>query len=70
VGFEGLGIPNGQGILMVEDAISFANAVIAILDSEELRNKMGLMGGNHVRQTFAWNAIANQLLNYFNNQKS
>jgi glycosyltransferase involved in cell wall biosynthesis len=70
VGFEGLGIPNGQGILMGEDAISFANAVIAILDSEELRNKMGLMGGNHVRQTFAWNAIANQLLNYFNNQKS
>jgi glycosyltransferase involved in cell wall biosynthesis len=55
---------------MGEDAISFANAVIAILDSEELRNKMGLMGGNHVRQTFAWNAIANQLLNYFNNQKS
>lgn len=70
VGFEGLGIPNKQGILMGEDALSFANAVNAILDTEELRNQMGTMGGNHVRQTFAWNAIAQQLLYYFNNQKS
>ena len=70
VGFEGLGIPNKQGILMGEDALSFANAVNAILDTEELQNQMGTMGGNHVRQTFAWNAIAQQLLYYFNNQKS
>ena len=70
VGFAGLGLKNGEGILMAEDPQTFANHVIAILESEELRVKLGEAGGEHIRNTFAWTAVSQQLLQYFDQIKS
>lgn len=69
VGFDGLGLKNGQGILLAVDSSDFADKVILFLDSIELRDKMGLQGGNYVRSNFAWQVISKQLMNYFNELK-
>ena len=70
VGFAGLGLKSGEGILMAEDPKTFAQHVIDILQSEELRKKLGENGGKHVRETFAWTAVSQQLLHYFDQLKS
>ena len=70
VGFLGLGLKSGEGILMGETAQEFANHVISILTSEELRKRLGETGGQHVRSTFAWSGISQQLLSYFEKIKS
>lgn len=67
VGFEGLGLQHGKGIMMGADAKSFAQHLIALLDSDELRKLMGELGGAHVRKTFAWPAVSMELTNYFKN---
>ena len=70
VGFLGLGLKSGEGILMGETAHEFANHVVSILTSEELRKRLGETGGQHVRSTFAWAGISQQLLSYFEKIKS
>lgn len=70
VGFLGLGLKSGVGILMGETARDFANHVVSILTSEELRKRLGETGGQHVRSTFAWSGISQQLLSYFEKIKS
>lgn len=70
VGFLGLGLKSGEGILMGETAQEFANHVVSILTSEELRKRLGETGGQHVRSTFAWSGISQQLLSYFEKIKS
>jgi glycosyltransferase involved in cell wall biosynthesis len=69
VGFKGLGISHNEGILMADNSTTFANSVVAILQSEELRKKLGETGGQHVRNTFSWSAVSNQLLEHFNSIK-
>ena len=66
VGFKGLGINSGEGILMAPQADLFAQYVIDILKDSKLSHQIGNSGGNHVRSTFSWTAISNQLLNHFN----
>ena len=70
VGFLGLGLKSGEGILMGETAQEFANDVVSILTSEELGKRLGETGGQHVRSTFAWSGISQQLLLYFEKIKS
>jgi glycosyltransferase involved in cell wall biosynthesis len=70
VGFLGLGLKSGEGILMGETAHEFANHVVSILTSEELRKRLGETGGQYVRSTFAWSGISQQLLSYFEKIKS
>jgi len=70
VGFLGLGLKSGEGILMGETAQEFANHVVSILTSEELGKRLGETGGQHVRSTFAWSGISQQLLLYFEKIKS
>jgi len=65
VGFAGLGLENGKGILMASNPQDFAEHVLRILADETLRKQLGETGGQHVRETFAWSAVANQLHQYF-----
>ena len=65
VGFLGLGLKSGEGILMGDTAQEFATHVVSILQSDELRKNLGETGGLHVRKTFAWSGISKQLLTYF-----
>lgn len=66
VGFAGLGLENGKGILMANNPRDFADHVLSILKDDNLRKQLGETGGTHVRETFAWSAIAKQLHQYFN----
>ena len=66
VGFKGLGIENGTGILMAETPVEFANQVVSVLKSDEIRDRLGEMGGKHVRDTFSWYAISQLLIKHFN----
>jgi len=65
VGFLGLGLKSGEGILMGDTAQEFATHVVSILQSDDLRKNLGETGGLHVRKTFAWSGISKQLLTYF-----
>ena len=65
VGFLGLGLKSGEGILMGDTAQEFATHVVSILQSDDLRENLGETGGLHVRKTFAWSGISKQLLTYF-----
>jgi sugar transferase (PEP-CTERM/EpsH1 system associated) len=65
VGFLGLGLKSGEGILMGDTAQEFATHVVSILQSDEFRKNLGENGGMHVRKTFAWSGISKQLLTYF-----
>lgn len=65
VGFAGLGLENGKGILMANNPRDFANHVLSILKDNNLRKQLGETGGTHVRETFAWSAVAQQLHQYF-----
>jgi glycosyltransferase involved in cell wall biosynthesis len=69
VGFKGLGISHNDGILMADNPAAFAESVISILQSQELRKKLGETGGNHVRNTFSWTAVSNKLIDHFNSIK-
>jgi glycosyltransferase involved in cell wall biosynthesis len=65
VGFAGLGLENGKGILMADNPQEFAQHVLNVLANESLRTELGETGGEHVRETFAWSAVANQLIQHF-----
>jgi polysaccharide biosynthesis protein PslH len=65
VGFAGLGLENGKGILMADNPQEFAQHVLNVLANESLRTELGETGGKHVRETFAWSAVANQLIQHF-----
>jgi sugar transferase (PEP-CTERM/EpsH1 system associated) len=64
VGFNGLGIADGQGAFMRTEAPAFAQQVVALLDSEALRQQTGEAGQVHVRNQFGWDAIAEKLETY------
>ena len=65
VGFAGLGLENGKGILMADNPQEFAQQLLNVLANESLRTELGETGGKHVRETFAWSAVANQLIQQF-----
>ncbi len=65
IGFGGLGIKSGEGAVMQTDPMEFANSVIDILLSQELRRSIGEAGVKVVRNRFDWDIIAVMLENYF-----
>lgn len=65
IGFKGLGIQSGQGAFMQTDATEFANSVIALLRSEELRRCAGTKGAEVIRNNFSWDSITQLLEQYF-----
>ena len=66
VGFKGLGINSGEGIMMASKPDLFAQYVIDILRDSSLAHRLGESGGNHVRTAFSWTAISNRLISHFN----
>lgn len=65
IGFEGLGIKDGEGAFMRTDAIGFAQQVIDLLNDAHLRQSTGQKGAAIIRSQFSWDEIAVQLENYF-----
>ena len=64
IGFEGLGIKDGEGAFMRTDAIGFAQQVIDLLNDAALRQRTGEKGASVIRAHFSWDEIAIQLENY------
>lgn len=64
IGFKGLGIQSGEGAIMQTDSIAFANSVIQLLTSAELRKDVGCKGEAVIKNRFGWDAIAKQLEGY------
>ena len=65
IGFGGLGIQSGEGAIMQTDATGFAQSVISLLDSEDLRYTTGTQGRNIIATRFDWDIIAKTLEGYF-----
>jgi glycosyltransferase involved in cell wall biosynthesis len=64
IGFKGLGINSGDGAIMQTDPTAFANSVIELLSSEELRKNVGAKGMKVIQDNFGWDAIAALLASY------
>ncbi len=65
IGFNGMGIQNGEGTIMQTDANEFAKAVSELLRSEAKRTEIGQKGINVIKQKFDWDIITKQLEDYF-----
>jgi glycosyltransferase involved in cell wall biosynthesis len=65
IGFAGLGVENGEGVILQRDALGFADSVSNLLSSESSRRRIGALGAAAVRARFGWDAIAAQLERYF-----
>jgi glycosyltransferase involved in cell wall biosynthesis len=56
LGAEGLGAVDGQHLLIADDAASFANAVVRLLDDSALRRRLGDAGRALYLDRFTWPA--------------
>jgi glycosyltransferase involved in cell wall biosynthesis len=65
IGFNGLGIQNGEGAFMETEEDGFSNKIIQLLNSQELRKNTGEKGKEIIRKKFDWNVLALKLENYF-----
>lgn len=64
VGFKGLGVKSGEGVIMQNTAPEFAESVIDILESEDKRRNMGETGKKIIREHFDWDIISLKLVQY------
>jgi len=64
IGFGGLNIESGQGAIKQTDPQLFADSVIALLSTAEMRKRVGEAGINVIRSQFSWDVIAQQLESY------
>ena len=65
IGFAGLGITSGQGAIMQTSPDAFANSVIELLSSQELRQKVGQQGSEIIHDRFDWDVVSAMLDGYF-----
>lgn len=64
IGFEGLGVANGEGVFKETSAIGFARKVIELLNNPELRESTGTKATEVIKNKFSWERIAQQLADY------
>ena len=57
VGCEGLGVTDGEQLLVADDPDAFAAAVIRLLDDPALRDRLGVSGLEHVKRNFTWDQV-------------
>jgi sugar transferase (PEP-CTERM/EpsH1 system associated) len=65
IGFGGLGISSGEGAIMQRDPEAFAQSVITLLQSEQLRRTIGAKGMDVIARNFDWDVISLKLESYF-----
>lgn len=65
IGFEGLQIESGDGVIMAKEKALFIEEVDKLLASEKLRKQVGEKGLAVARSRFSWDSIAVQLEQYF-----
>jgi sugar transferase (PEP-CTERM/EpsH1 system associated) len=65
IGFNGLNITSGEGVILALETEAFAEQCIALLQSGNLRERVGAAGKEVIRTQFDWDVIAQKLENYF-----
>ena len=64
IGFEGLQIQSGDGVIMAKEKDLFISEVNALLVNEEKRKQVGEKGLQIARNRFSWDRIAEKLEEY------
>lgn len=59
-GCEGLGLQNGQGILIEDDPEAMSAAIVRLLQDHEYRNSMSQTAYEVCQQKFSWQQIFKQ----------
>lgn len=67
VGFKGLGIESGEGVILANETKDFADAVVKLLMNKNYRKEIGMKGLNVIKEKFNWDKITKLLENYFEN---
>ena len=65
IGFAGLGIASGEGAIMQTEPTAFADSVIDLLNSQDMRRQVGQAGMNIIKTRFDWDIVAKTLEGYF-----
>ena len=65
IGFKGLELISGQGVIHAPEKNDFIKAVISLLKDRELREKVGQEGLQIAREKFSWDGISKQLESYW-----
>jgi sugar transferase (PEP-CTERM/EpsH1 system associated) len=65
IGFNGLNITSGQGVMLAMETEAFAKNCIALLQSDDLRQRVGEAGKEVIRAQFDWDVITQKLEDYF-----
>lgn len=65
IGFNGLNIESGEGVILAMETEAFASACVSLLQSQEQRNSIGTKGKEVIGTQFDWDVIARQLEDYF-----
>ncbi|HEX9773974.1 MAG TPA: glycosyltransferase family 4 protein [Actinomycetota bacterium] len=61
LGAEGLGTVHGTHLLLADDAGSFADAILELRRSAELRARLGAAGRAHVAEHFDWRPLVERI---------
>ena len=64
VGFEGLEVEEGQGILLGKQKEEFLQKLLVLLNDQNQRRQVGEQGFAIARDRFSWDIIAQRLLGY------
>ena len=65
IGFNGLNIKTGDGVILSTETEDFAQQCIQLLENETLRKTVGEKGKEVIKKQFDWDVIAAQLERYF-----
>jgi sugar transferase (PEP-CTERM/EpsH1 system associated) len=65
VGFYGLGIASGDGVVLAGDSSEFAQSVLDLLEEPSKAKEIGAKGYGLVQTRFAWRVVAKQLEAFF-----
>jgi len=65
VGAEGIGVTDGEDILLADDPAAFADAVVRVLMDRALRERLGTVARRRMETRYAWDVIGPRLLSAY-----
>jgi polysaccharide biosynthesis protein PslH len=60
IGAEGIHVDDGENVFIAEDRVSFAERIIELLNSAELRQRIGANARRRVQTEYSWESVAEQ----------
>ncbi|MBI1305545.1 MAG: glycosyltransferase [Bacteroidetes bacterium] len=69
IGFKGLEVKFGEGVVLAETGEDFVKEVITLLSDEDLRKSVGQTGLRLAQSRFSWEGISQQLSTYLKGEE-